>query len=264
VGRRVYTTTRIDDEDHFYVWETHGDLAWTYSSFQYPIWGMAENLSGHVYVQTWSTLYKFDWDGNLLWYKYIPSHERTRGTSDPKIPPIIDRNGRIWLADNDSPEHFYVYDTDGAIYKQGGYTRDALPIEICVGRNGRAYIASTDNKVTCYNDWTDVLWQKSVLNGGKIGDMVMDNEDRVYVCNAIGVGTAGGNYQYTWKSLNPDNGNAIHEEVFTTSHSLLPSHRAMMALGEGRRLIILFSNGLLVTFNPVITSMPPPATGTPG
>jgi outer membrane protein assembly factor BamB len=266
VGRRAYTTSRTGEDMHaLYAWDTIGSFAWMYESIQYPIVGLVEDVSNEcIYVQTWTVLYKFSWDGDRVWSRFLPYHERWSETRAPFLGPILGRDGTVWVMDYHDHRYYYVYDQDGARIKGDLRGHGSHPYAACVGRNGRFYVASADNNVTCYENWDEPVWRRRIFDEGEIGDMIMGGDDKIYVCNSYRYTGESYRLEYKWLSLDPDTGGTIHEQIISgaTGIALCAGHG--LAVGEGGRLIGLHSAGFLTVNSPAPELRSPGYTYTPG
>jgi hypothetical protein len=169
---------------------------------------------------------------------------------------VAGRDGRVWLA---IPEVGYavVLDMNGAVYKEfgggiplPGWMQGGGVTAIAAGSDGRVYMAHgpaafAGPTIGCYEDWDQSVWTASFPLGSTIHDVILDSENRIYVCYLHAEDPA--NYSYRWKCLNPNDGSTIYTEVDTGVPDYLCKNYlgGELAIGDDGRLVLLHEGGFL-------------------
>ena len=257
VGQRIYVSSCINGGSYVFAWGRTGALAWGAGPFTALVMGVAEDPDGHAYIQTRTGLHRYDPDGNNTWCAEFkePTEKWAYGED---LGPIIGQDGRVWVNDPFTKE-FYVYNQDGTVYKQGDYsmlrTGFCTPTAACVGSDGRFYVAVFQD-IVCYDDWTDEVWRMRNGYDRSIQDMIMGQDDMIYVLYIHMPGGGGASYSHKWISLNPADGNTITELDIGVPEEY-EGGGGELAIGEDGKLLHLNHTGYLAVFSPGLQFLKP-------
>jgi hypothetical protein len=259
VGLKVYVSCCIEGGNYVFAWGRFGNLIWDAGPFPSIVVGIAEDIEGYTYIQTRTGLYQLDVSGNSMWQVDFkePAEKWAYGED---LGPIIGHDGRVWVNDPFNRE-FYIYNRDGTLYKLGSY--DHLrpyynpPTAACVGGDGRFYVAVFQD-IVCFDDWTNEVWRTTIGYDRSIQDMIMGEDDTIYVLyiHMPQDGSDGVSYFHKWISLNPANGNTITELDIGVPEEY-EGGGGELAIGEDGKLLYLNHKGYLAVFSPGLPIVTP-------
>jgi hypothetical protein len=148
---------------------------------------------------------------------------------------------------------FVVVNSDGTIYKNGSIGSVAkTPVYVCCGSNGYLCVSFSDGSVTGFTDWDQVGWTWQG-QAGEILDMIMDNDNRLYVLYlAYGVETLGGGCYIS--VLDSSTGQQLGFTKVDVPFEWMDSP-SELAIGVNETLIYLNAAGYLKVYDSEITQM---------
>jgi len=263
VGARIYVSTKRSGEGYYaFAFERDGRLAWSAGPLNDELINLAEDPEGYLYFETWQGLYQYDLDGNYKWYYEFPKPEGTGFFTGAGLSrgPVIGHDGRVWVNNTQKPQ-FLVINRDGSNYKQIDYAPGSLALPymatfVCIGGDSRLYMADNLNVVICYSDWSDEVWRISIpCAGGKILDMIMDTENRIYILYFIKKGE--NNFDFHWASIDTNNGSIIYDASIPLPQGYNKYELSNLVIGGGRNLIYLCPSGILTVLDPTVVTDEP-------
>ncbi len=281
IGRNIIYNSGYDDmvyrdNVHICSFSTDGSLLWTVGPMDKEVRGIAEDASGNVYFRNIDqVLYKVEPDGSIEWQITMPNGANSTSDRRFMLGPIVGSDGRIWLhtkiekPSSPAPSTsgytlgpsikpavqivgpmFYVVNGDGTIYKNGIIGSSANPPEYaCSGSNGYFCVSYTDGSVRGFTDWDQSAWTWQG-NAQTILDMIMDNDNRLYVLyTAFGIETVGGGCYIS--VLDSSAGGQLGFTKVDVPFEWMDSP-SELAIGENETLIYLNAAGYLKVYGPEV------------
>jgi len=263
VSTRIYVSTKRYGEGYYVLaFERDGKLAWSAGPLNDELINMAEDSEGYLYFETWQGLYQYESDGNYKWYYEFPLSESGGffTGAGPARAPVVGHDGRVWLNSTQKPQ-FLVINRDGSVYKQidyapGNLAQPYAATFACIGGDGRFYMADTSNVVICYSDWDQEMWRRSIsCPGGKIMDMIMDKDNRIYVLYYTKI--ADKKYDFHWTLLSPTDGSIIFDGKIPLPDGAYGFDTSDLHIVGGGKLVHLCTSGFITVLDPkVVTDEP--------
>ena len=135
------------------------------------------------------------------------------------------------------------------------------PRAVCMGGNGRFYMATQGEEIVCYDDWDIEAWRVPLSGNSSMLDMIMGGDDTVYVLYSTRLEDV---RSIHWASFDPTDGSAIVDMDIEVPHQFIGALSGELAIGEGGKLIYLNSDGYLAVFSSLMQFRPPDHSYTPG
>ena len=270
VGQYAYASTLVSilypgigelgQANYVDAWDKSGGWGFVMGTFDNRIIGVAEDPDGFSYAQATDKFAKYDWQGHQLWRIDLAFSGDDEDAAKCQ-GPIIGYDGRVLAVTDPYIPEYQIVNPDGSIYKSiinpGGHAAGGMiivggfmpriPAVFCMDNDGHLYIG-VGNRVTCYTDWTEKVWDAPFSMSCAIQDMVIGGNGVIYVLYTAAFGVKGEMHTVHWVSLNLTDGSSIADVDIGIPDAARQKLSGELAIAENNRLVYLNAGGYLAVF----------------